>query len=1156
MDMLPPQAPPAHVSHANQAAIDMLQRMRDAQQWLTDQQDALWDLPRTVAGREAFFKGLDTFWETPVEHASGEPARSRRHALARYLGQVARDDAALRNNDGTLSDQAAAIVARLPYQGGALPDGLRARELLVGTTPYAGALVVEDDKQPGLALLFMPDNGWQVFESLDALYRDAGPLVIPRMEQDELPDTNVAAIETQLDIGTRNVGDVSGTQRDAQSTTVLDAIKARIEASFLDSRPITGEVFDTLARRLIARQRERASTVYDLALDDTHLQDSLPEAINLHQLLDTHAIVRHRDLALAAVRHQERLDKQPIKIRKHWQDAVLAFNDSIQEANELNVIPPIATFAEAELTKALKKRGIDIPAPALYVAHARRTITTMKTSLKGIRFPSETLSLIELAFRNISSLPTDGLTVVRADGTPRDDISADALREIVRDLDLPNAYAQHLDEALGSSPEGLLQRALASDVLKARMRFEAADARLSYFDADEPRSFMDDRLERGFQWVQAVLDHPDPAQRAKVERHEIVVHQLTYKGSPLTGVFMIAARQRKAVARVVLYTPDAPDGIAFREFDDWNDLNQRFILDRRFESYLLDRLPTEYTEVDDQGKRHFKTVKLNGRSVDWVLGTGNCLECTQIPENFQEREVTGSFLDAAYDTTIALAKRNAHHISRTSLRAQVDGWFDVVIGWNLPLNVAREVVVGTIQSIPNTANAAWRFYDHVKAGESIEALSAFATAYGSAVLLAHPFRSPRSIGGSYVRNAFQAKGFVHSGRTLMAPDAVFEKRFIAKGVSAPAGPAPASGVYTIGVDRFIHQGGKFYQVRFDSNINGWRLTYKGTPDSTFTGPAIERLPGGQWYYRRVGLLGGMDNVSMDQLTTLSTTLRNTATLAPELQPLSQYQRSVVLGKLLDQLGFDDALQVSRAMNVQPAAVYASHLHAWDVAVAAGRQAPLQNPRPVTLQPSSGSSSASTSSASQVPGPSRSVGSPIAGTQTQLWETIATRFHNAPVRGKGFYWPKTVYVFMSRRELAAAFKPPGLVIPQAQVNGQTMGVLAFRVPRSSHYLQAPYEVSRQPSVAQLGINTEAWVRIRLDPLGARVRQGGGTPPQLLLVPRSNNNTFVLRQQPLDGTTSAGAAASADMTLLPGEFTWGYTDLMSTSAPPTSGVSLPR
>jgi len=1081
MDMLPPQAPPAHVSHANQAAIDMLQRMRDAQQWLIDQQDALWDLPRTLAGREAFFKGLDTFWETPVEHASGEPVQSRRQVLARYLGQVARDDAALRHNDGTISDQAAAIVARLPHQGGPLRDGLRARELLVGTTPYAGALVVEDEKQPGVVLLFIPDNGWQVFESIDALYRDAGPLVIPRMEQDDLPDTNVAAIETQLDIGNRNVDDVSGPQPEARSTTVLDAIKARIEASFLDSRPITGEVFDTLARRLIARQRERASSVYDLALDDTHLQDSLPEAINLHPLLDTHAIVRHRDLALAALRHQERLDKQPVKIRKHWQDAALAFNDSIQEANELNVIPPIATFAEAELTKALKKRGIDVPAPALYVAYANRTLKTpIATALNGFRFPSETLSLIELAFRNISSLPTDGLSVVHADGSPQDDITADVLRDIVRDLDLPNAYAQHLDEALGSTPEGLLQRALATDLLKARMRFEAADARLSYLDTSEPRSFMEDRLERGFQWVQAVLDHPDPAQRAKVERHEIVVHQLTYKGSPLTGVFMIAARQRNAVARVVLYTPDAPDGIAFREFDDRADLTRRFLLNRRFETYLLERLPAEYAEVDDQGKRHFKTVKLNdGRSTNWVLGIEGCRECTPMTEHFQEREVTGSFLDAAYDTTIALAKRNAHDISRTSLRAQVDGWFDVVFGWNLPVNLTREIVTGTIQSIPNTANAAWRFYDHVKAGESTEAFLAFTEGYVNALnVLPLVTQVPAIIGGQ-VRAAPTSKAFVSSRRALPAADTLFEKRFVAKGVTAPSGPKPASGVYTIGGDRFIHHAGRFYQVRFDPNIDGWRLTYKGTPDANFTGPAIKRLANGSWHYRRVGLLGGMDNELSYQATDMVMNMRPTAELNPQISNMPFNQQHALAEELLRRTTPAEANTIFTTMtrSTPDATLTTAQLRLWDeaLAIASGRS------------PSAANSSAPTGLAAAA-SPTRSV------RYAKLTDA---------------QWPDHVYVYMSSSELNFSLTRRKLYLSPKPVPGGSMAIPVTTLPPETPWHTVPRQalISPRPMLAEqphsIGSSASAWIRI--DTRGLR-----SLHPDATLSRIDNSDLFILRR----------------------------------------------
>ncbi|URL58292.1 hypothetical protein IM816_17135 [Luteibacter flocculans] len=1022
--MLPPQAPPAHVSHANQAAVDMLRRMGDTQQWLADQQDALWELPGTLAGRDAFLAGLDTFWETPVEHTAGEPASSRRQALARRLGQAARDDAALRHNDGTLSAEAAAIVARLPRQDGSLPDGLRARALLVGTTPYAGAFVVEDDRQPGQVLLFLADSGWRVFDSLDMLYREVEERFRRQLtDKGELPGVDANVIEAHLD------------------------------SYFLDSRPLTGEVLDTLARRLIARHRERAAAAYDRALTDKDLQDPLQAAINLHELLDTHAIVRHRDLALAGQRDQERLARQPAKVREQWQQAATAYRDSWRQADAVDVFDApadVRTFAEAQLNEALKKHGIDAPAHTVYVTHKRiaaeKPIATLSQG-----FPTENLSLIELAFRNISSLKTDRLAVIHADGSPRDDIAADMLRDIVRDLDLPNAYARHLDETLSNSPEGRRRRALAADTLKARMRFEAADARLSYLDPSEPRSFMDDRLERGFQWVQAVVNHPNPAQRAKVERHEIVVHQLTYKGSALTDVFMISARQRKAVARVVLYTPGAADGIAFREFDDWADLTRRFLLDRRFENYLLEHLPAEYSEFDDRGKRRVKRFKFNGsRSLNWILG--GCGDCTQWSEDFQEREVTGSFLDAAYDTTIALIKRNAYDASRTSEQAQFDAWISAVRSSHIVLNLGIEVGTSIVMSVPNTANAAWRFYDHVKAGESPEAFLAFTDGYVNALNVLPLVTQVPAACGRYVRAAFNGKVLVASGRALPAADTLFEKRFIAKGVTAPPGPAPASGVYTIGHDRFIHHAGRFYQVRFDPNIDGWRLTYKGTPDANFTGPAIKRLANGSWHYRRVGLLGGMDNELSYQATDMVMNMRPTAELNPQISNMPFNQQHALAEELLRRTTPAEANTIFTTMtrSTPDATLTTAQLRLWDEALAiASRQSP-----------SAASSSAPTRLAAAA-SPARSV------QYTKLTDA---------------QWPDHVYVYMSSSELASAFANGRLYLKPKRLPFGKSGIAVTTLPPETPWRAIPHRglISPRPLSSQqphsLGSSASAWFRI--------------------------------------------------------------------------------
>jgi hypothetical protein len=63
-------------------------------------------------------------------------------------------------------------------------------------------------------------------------------------------------------------------------------------------------------------------------------------------------------------------------------------------------------------------------------------------------------------------------------------------------------------------------------------------------------------------------------------------------------------------------------------------------------------------------------------------------------------------------------------------------------------------------------------------------------------------------------------------------------------------------------------------VRFDADIAAWRLTRPGAPDPR--GPAIQRLPDGQWHFRNVGLRGGGNLPGRHAYETLPEAVRDAA----------------------------------------------------------------------------------------------------------------------------------------------------------------------------------------------------------------------------------------------------------------------------------------
>lgn len=93
-------------------------------------------------------------------------------------------------------------------------------------------------------------------------------------------------------------------------------------------------------------------------------------------------------------------------------------------------------------------------------------------------------------------------------------------------------------------------------------------------------------------------------------------------------------------------------------------------------------------------------------------------------------------------------------------------------------------------------------------------------------------------------------------RNLPHADTLFDKRYVARGVSVPSGAEPSDGILTIRNASYVRQDGQFYQVRFDAGLQRWRLTREAAPDAHFTGPLIERLSDGRWQFSRAGLAGG------------------------------------------------------------------------------------------------------------------------------------------------------------------------------------------------------------------------------------------------------------------------------------------------------------
>lgn len=877
MDMLPPQAPPASIQHANQAARDTLKRLTDAQGWIAQQQGELAEPPFDALGD--LTQHLDDFRITPVSGEPGEPALTRRQAFARQLAQIARDDASLRASDGTFKPEARdAVFALARAPGDRERHHLVASELLVAGKPYAGALIVEDAGHAGQVLFFSTQGGWEAFTSLPDLYASTlGRLGQILFTRDDLPGL---------------IGDIAGT------------------GDVLSARPITGDIFDTLANRLIQHLAEKAEHAWRYQDEPAGFRDDrLREALDLHALVDVHSIVAHRDIALLNAMTEARLRAVPASVRDGWLQAAQGYD--LAQANDawrrhdggVATRLSLAAFAQRELTSRLADLGIAADPTAIRLKLASVPDSPLTFLVHGR--DTRELSLLELAFVN-ASCTQDHITVLD-DGTGAGAaLSAEAACAMVRRLDLGPTYLRYLVEAKGPSMLAQEDRALSGTLLLARMRFEAADARLSYYNANEPSSFLvpsgdGEVSEQGYAWVTHVLDHPSPYARPTIDGIRLQVEQVTYQGHAVNEVVLISAVSADASPRVVAYLPDAPGRTVFREFANRAEFERQVLLDTTFETYLADRLPLAFSHVSSNGTRRF-TLSYGAELRYKLSGDTRCGFCTRLEEPFRYQPVTTSFVEEVYFSQVDTAIQDTRALTRGTARVDDDvagaSWRFLDIGDELMYAVAKALVL----TVPHAAQAAWQFEDHVKNRDYREAFLSAVAGYHSALNLVPLYSSlPRFIAGTMVRGA---RGTESVASALRPSTTLFDKRFVARELKLPGGSVPTDGVYTVDGARYIQHGQKFYKVRYDDAAGAWRLTRDGAPHASAHGPLVERI-GGLWQFRRTGLLGGKTDLFAEWMHALPG-------LAPDVRTLSFPQYASLRARLADRLDPMVAARVYRA----------------------------------------------------------------------------------------------------------------------------------------------------------------------------------------------------------------------------------------------------
>lgn len=197
-----------------------------------------------------------------------------------------------------------------------------------------------------------------------------------------------------------------------------------------------------------------------------------------------------------------------------------------------------------------------------------------------------TYALDELALLNIAWFDVDYWLTARVhaeDGNAIPALTRSAVRQLVRELNAGASYVSYLQTHLIDSPAGQWRQEAHGRVNRARMRAEAVKARYA-------GHFLPDPLEQGYRWADVILRFPDSNWRATIEEHRISVRQLVIQGHTVQGVLLLNAEVR-SINSFVVYTPDAPDRRAWREYRTTRELLRALRGSTALRQYVTRRMP-------------------------------------------------------------------------------------------------------------------------------------------------------------------------------------------------------------------------------------------------------------------------------------------------------------------------------------------------------------------------------------------------------------------------------------------------------------------------------------------------------------------------------------------------------------------------------------
>ncbi|MEG8235048.1 dermonecrotic toxin domain-containing protein [Pseudomonas orientalis] len=813
---------------------------------------------------------LDAFWNK-ADTAADPRSHKQRVILARSL-QISLEASLLRA-DGTLNSNGLLLVEAFVAYPDAVarqtrPNGPAGYSLVLkGTTadmPLHGALVltsqgpsdppsadntspaapvarrVEPSASVGIVVLFTPNRGLEAFPSLALLDQELHRRLNTDYEFDSL-FTLLA-------------------NKDCEPATTLR-----------DRVPATGcfayeEIFESVFSTSVASQYEKL--IEDLAFEVSRYQQrgvdedfsQLPASLNLatdmQRLFGVSDVLLARETKRSKAELDQFLSTAAEADKQAWATAVRDYLSELQRTDTGEGAPSVLQFGDhkallaysnEQLAKALEDQyGINTdpsdikvtirrpnPAPGIYFPGARPNPQTGQS-----HYAIETKSLAELALVNVDYLDEVFVAKSRLSlyGEPYTELTTQQVKDLVRDVDIGGSYIEFLNTRLLTSSEARRLKQDFVNVMHKQLRVDAIEAKIA-------KDYLAHPQDLSYLLVKSVLDQPtDNGQRAKVEGYKVVVAALYVRDILVRGVLAFISKKPK-VYTVVLYTPRAKDGRAFREFTGMTQLLEQFINDEAWRDYLFERM-------DGDALPRLRSTLRRGVFRSEV-------SLSPISLNFLEW-----YYDVEARAAIAHADRkttSTHEANVRSVWTVVEGMVELALAV-FPTKIT--FVIGLVRSAMSLSAALDALQNDDSVGATHQFVRAFTYAVGALV--------DGAVGFAPIHLTPPARPQLPHNMALKA---------------APKGVTPLSGWESKGIytrpgkgstpgQHFLKEKDRWYKVTYDktSGTGIWRLQKpRQTAEYQYHLPPLAQNTLNEWVIRspEYGLRGGYHSrMARDDLTRL------------------------------------------------------------------------------------------------------------------------------------------------------------------------------------------------------------------------------------------------------------------------------------------------